>query len=134
MPKLFGTDGVRGIANQDLTPELAFKLGFAGAKYLSPDRGGLAVGRDTRLSGDLLQSALAAGVCAAGTDGDDLGVLPTPALAWLIKKTGANGGAMISASHNPAEYNGIKFFNRDGVKLSEEQESAIEELIAKARD
>lgn len=133
MPKLFGTDGVRGIANKDLTPELAFKLGFAGAKFLSTGHGCLALGRDTRISGDLLQSALAAGICSAGFDVLDLGVLPTPALAWLVTKLGANGGAIISASHNPAEYNGIKFFSGGGVKLSEEEEAAIEALLEEPR-
>ncbi len=134
MPKLFGTDGVRGIANKDLTPELVFKLGLAGAKFLSPDRGSLALGRDTRVSGDMLQSALAAGVCAAGIDVLDLGVVPTPTLAWLIKILGANGGAVVSASHNPAEYNGIKFFSRDGIKLTEDEEDSIEELLGKRRE
>lgn len=134
MTKLFGTDGVRGIANKDLTPELAFKLGFAGARFLSPDKGCLALGHDPRLSGDMLQSALTAGICSAGIDVLDLGVLPTPALAWLVKKLGANGGAIVSASHNTAEYNGIKFFSRAGIKLSEEEESAIEALVSQARD
>ncbi|MDP1808456.1 MAG: phosphoglucosamine mutase [Actinomycetota bacterium] len=133
MLKLFGTDGVRGIANKDLTPELAFKLGFAGAKFLSTGHGCLALGRDTRISGDLLQSALTAGICAAGFDVLDLGVLPTPGLAWLITKLGANGGAIVSASHNPAEYNGIKFFSSRGVKLSEEEEAAIEALLEESR-
>lgn len=133
MLKLFGTDGVRGIANKDLTPELAFKLGFAGAKFLSTGHGCLALGRDTRISGDLLQSALTAGICAAGFDVLDLGVLPTPGLAWLITKLGANGGAIVSASHNPAEYNGIKFFSGRGVKLSEEEEAAIEALLEESR-
>lgn len=134
MTKLFGTDGVRGIANKDLTPELAFKLGFAGARFLSPDKGCLALGRDPRLSGDMLQSALTAGICSAGIDVLDLGILPTPALAWLVQKLGANGGAIVSASHNTAEYNGIKFFSRAGIKLSEEEEAAIEALVSQARD
>lgn len=125
---------MRGIANKDLTPELAFKLGFAGAKFLSDGPGFLALGRDTRISGDLLQSALTAGICAAGFNVLDLGVLPTPALAWLVTKLGANGGAIISASHNPAEYNGIKFFSGGGVKLSEAEEAAIEVLVEKPRD
>ena len=134
MPRLFGTDGIRGIANRDLTPELAFKLGMAGAKFLSPEIGNIALGRDTRRSGDMLQSALASGICAAGNDVIDLGILPTPALAWLIQKLGAGGGAMVSASHNPAEYNGIKFFASEGVKLSEENEEAIEELLEKSSE
>lgn len=133
MPKLFGTDGVRGVANKDLTPELAFKLGLAGAKFLSPDSGSLVLGRDTRISGDMLQSALAAGVCAAGIDVLDLGIVPTPTLAWLIKTLGANGGAVVSASHNPADYNGIKFFSREGIKLTEAEEDSIEGLLEEDR-
>lgn len=134
MPKLFGTDGVRGIANKDLTPELAFKLGFAGAKYFSSGNGSLAVGRDTRLSGIMLQNAMTAGICAAGVNALDLGVVPTPVLAWLTQALGANGGAIISASHNPSEYNGIKFFSRTGIKLSETEEADLEELFEKPRD
>ena len=132
MPKLFGTDGVRGIANKELTPELAFELGLAGAKFLSPDRGSLVLGRDTRVSGDMLQSAMAAGVCSAGIDVLDLGIVPTPTLAWLIKTLGANGGAMVSASHNPADYSGIKLFSREGIKLTEDDEDSIEGLLEKS--
>ena len=134
MPKLFGTDGVRGVANVDLTPELAFKLGFAGAKYTMGPSGSLIVGRDTRRSGMMLQSALVAGVCAAGVDILDVGVLPTPGVAWLTRELGAGGGVVISASHNPAEYNGIKFFDEAGVKLSEEQESDLEEMVGAPRE
>lgn len=130
MPTLFGTDGVRGIANKDLTPELAFKLGRAGAAYLcGRQRGALVIGRDTRASGTMLLAAMTAGVCSAGHDVLDLGVVPTPVVAWIAKTLGAAGGAVISASHNPAEYNGIKFFDASGVKLSEEQERGIEELV-----
>ena len=129
MPKLFGTDGVRGIANKELTPELAFRLGRAGADYLCGGRSRLIVGRDTRLSGPMLQGALMAGICSAGHDALDIGVAPTPVVAWLAKRLDAGGGVVISASHNPAEYNGIKFFDAQGVKLSEEQEDETERLL-----
>ncbi len=130
MPKLFGTDGVRGIANTELTPELAFQLGRAGADYLCKERRSrLIIGRDTRLSGPMLRGALAAGVCAAGHDVLDIGIAPTPVVAWLAKKLGAAGGVVLSASHNPAEYNGIKFFDSQGFKLSEEQEEEVERLL-----
>lgn len=129
LPKLFGTDGVRGIANKELSPELAFKLGEAGANFLRSKGRKLVVGRDTRFSGDLLESALVAGICAAGCRALLLGIIPTPAIAYLTKKFKADGGVVISASHNPAEYNGIKFFDAQGVKLSEEAEEKIESLI-----
>jgi len=134
LPKYFGTDGVRGVANTELTPELAFKLGQAGSTYLCRrERGAIVIGRDTRLSGPMLLGAVTAGVCAAGHDVLDLGVVPTPVVAWLTKKLGASGGVVISASHNPAEYNGIKFFDEAGVKLSEDQEHEVEGLLDSAR-
>lgn len=133
MPKLFGTDGVRGIANKDLTADLATALGQAGAVFLSGRAKKIVVGRDTRLSGDLLESALSAGICAAGLDVLHLGVLPTPAVAYLTRKLGADGGVVISASHNPAEYNGIKFFNAAGIKLTQAEEVEIEKIIATPR-
>ncbi len=129
MPKLFGTDGVRGIANKDLTAELATKLGQAGAAFLSGQAKKIVVGRDTRISGNLLESALSAGICAAGLDVYQLGVMPTPAVAYLTRKLGADGGVVISASHNPAEYNGIKFFNANGIKLTQAEEVEIEKLM-----
>ncbi len=129
MPKLFGTDGVRGIANTDLTPELTFKLGRAGANFLKGRSNKIVVGRDTRLSGDLLESSLLSGICSAGCTGVNLGVIPTPAVAFLTRQLGADGGVVISASHNPAEYNGIKFFDKNGVKLKEEDEEKVEELM-----
>ena len=129
MPKLFGTDGVRGIANTELTPELTFKLGRAGATFLKGRAKRIVVGRDTRLSGDLLESSLMSGICSAGCDGVNLGVLPTPAVAFLTRQLGADGGVVISASHNPAEYNGIKFFDKNGIKLQEEEEEKIEALM-----
>jgi len=128
--KLFGTDGVRGIANKDLTAELATKLGRAGASFLSGKAKKIVVGRDTRISGNLLESALSAGICAAGLDVLQLGVVPTPTVAYLSRKLGACGGVVISASHNPAEYNGIKFFNGAGIKLTQAEEAEIEKLIA----
>ncbi|MBI4734407.1 MAG: phosphoglucosamine mutase [Rubrobacteridae bacterium] len=127
MSRLFGTDGVRGIANKDLTAELAFKLGQAGASVLGKHKGGVfVIGKDTRLSGDMLESALAAGICSVGGSVLEVGVVPTPTVAYLTKACQARGGIVISASHNPAEYNGIKFFGPDGFKLSDEKEDEIE--------
>lgn len=132
MHKYFGTDGVRGIANTELTAELAFQLGQAGAAFLcGRKRGAIVIGRDTRLSGQMFLGAMTAGICAGGHDVLDLGVVPTPVVAWLTKELGADGGVVISASHNPAEYNGIKFFDASGVKLSEDQEHTIEGLLDK---
>lgn len=130
MPRLFGTDGARGIANQDLSPELAFKLGEAGGLRLSPGAPGtFVVGRDTRRSGDLLEAALSAGLCTAGARVLRVGTLPTPAIAYLTKHLGADAGVVISASHNTAEYNGIKFFGPSGFKLSVAEEEGIEEVL-----
>lgn len=130
MSKLFGTDGVRGIANKDLTPELAYKLGRAGGHVLrNGRRGKVIVGRDTRKSGEMLEAALTAGLCSVGLDVVSVGVVPTPAVAFLTKNDGALGGVVISASHNPAEYNGIKFFGDSGYKLNGKIEERIEELI-----
>ncbi len=133
MPKLFGTDGVRGLANQDLSAELVFKLGLAGATFLAreaPFKQPLVlVGRDTRLSGKFLEHALIAGILAAGLDVWRVGILPTPGLAYLVRKEQAAGGVVISASHNPPEYNGIKFFNDRGFKLATQDEEEIERMI-----
>jgi phosphoglucosamine mutase len=136
MNRLFGTDGVRGIANAELTPELAFNLGKAGAYILSKDRINpkVIIGKDTRISGDMLESALSAGIMAMGGDVIQVGVLPTPAIACLVRDMGADAGVMISASHNPFEYNGIKFFNRDGFKLDDDIEDAIEDIIVRDID
>ncbi len=136
MGRLFGTDGVRGIANSELTPSLAFKLGKAGAYVLSKDeqRPIILIGKDTRLSGDMLENALAAGILSMGGNVIKLGVLPTPAIAFLVKKYNATAGVMISASHNPYEYNGIKFFNGDGFKLDDSIEDEIEDLIVRDID
>lgn len=130
MGKLFGTDGIRGIANMDLTPELAYKVGRAGAYVLSKGKKGkIVVGKDTRLSGDMLEAALTAGILSIGLDVISLGIVPTPAVAYLTKKYNALAGVVISASHNPVEYNGIKFFNESGFKLKDEIEEEIERLI-----
>lgn len=131
MGNLFGTDGARGIANQELTPELAFKLGRAGSFVLSHKvaRPRILVGRDTRISGDMLESALVAGICSVGADVLKAGVIPTPGVAYLTQKYQASCGVVISASHNPMEYNGIKFFGPEGYKLPDEVEDEIERLV-----
>ncbi|MCR2043309.1 phosphoglucosamine mutase [Anaerosalibacter massiliensis] len=135
MGKLFGTDGVRGIANKDLTPELAFKIGRAGAFVLSKGRkGSIVVGRDTRKSGDMLEAALVAGICSVGLDVISVGIVPTPAVAYLTRKHNALSGVVISASHNPVEYNGIKFFNEKGYKLNDDIEEEIEEIILENKE
>jgi len=135
MARLFGTDGVRGIANDDLTPELAFELGEAAGHFLGDGgRGRIVVGRDTRRSGYMLEAALVAGVMSGGADALLAGVVPTPAVALLTRQLNADGGVVISASHNPAEYNGIKFFSRDGFKLPDEVETEIEEFLSADRD
>ena len=131
MTRLFGTDGVRGVANRDLTPELAFALGRAAVGALAAERGRprIVIGRDTRVSGPMLQAALSAGMCSAGADVLRLGVVPTPAVAFLTPLLGADAGAVISASHNPPEDNGIKFFSADGFKLPDATEDRIEGLM-----
>jgi len=132
MGRIFGTDGVRGIANESLTPQLAFKLGQAGALALAKGKSGkpvITVGKDTRISSDMLECALAAGICSVGAEVILLGTLPTPAVAYLTRKYGADAGVVISASHNPMEYNGIKFFNSEGFKLSDAVEDEIEKYL-----
>lgn len=131
MGRLFGTDGVRGVANSELTVELAFKLGQAGAYVLTEEakKPKFVIGKDTRISGDMLESALAAGLCSVGAEVILVGVIPTPAVAYLTRLYKADAGIVISASHNPMEYNGIKFFNNKGFKLSDEIEEKIESLI-----
>jgi phosphoglucosamine mutase len=126
MTRLFGTDGVRGVANQDLTPDLALALGRAAGEVLAPNGEAVVVGRDTRISGPMLEGALAAGLSSAGARVRLAGVIPTPAVAYLTIHEGAAAGAMISASHNPVPDNGIKFFSPDGMKLSEGLEDRIE--------
>ncbi len=130
--ELFGTDGIRGVANIDLTPEFVVEVGRAGARYLSPGRKGegrVLIGRDTRPSGDYISSAIASGFLSAGVNVIDAGILPTPTVALLVKLLDMDGGVVISASHNPVEDNGIKFFARGGLKLTDYQEKAIEDYI-----
>ena len=135
MGKYFGTDGVRGLANSELSPELAFKLGRFGGHVLMQhapegmEHPRVLVARDTRISGELLEYALIAGLLSVGIEVMRLGVTSTPAVAYLTRTQGAAAGVMISASHNPAEDNGIKFFSSDGFKLSDEQEEEIEALL-----
>lgn len=131
MARMFGTDGVRGVANVELTPELAFKLGYAAAKYFSREGSApkIIIGRDTRRSGQMLEAALAAGICSAGGNAHLLGVMPTPAVSFLTSVVKANAGVVISASHNPFEDNGIKFFSRTGHKLPDAVEDEIEAIV-----
>lgn len=132
MGKLFGTDGVRGIANADLSCELALDLGRAAAYVLThhtDHRAKIIIGRDTRVSSDMLENAMAAGICSVGADAVLLGVVPTPAVALLVKKYGADAGVVISASHNPVEFNGIKIFNSLGYKLPDAIEDEIESYM-----
>ena len=132
MARIFGTDGVRGVANKELTVELAMNLGKAGAYVLTKEKAHkptILVGGDTRISGEMLANALMAGICSVGADAVYVGVVPTPAIAYLTRHYGYDAGVVISASHNPAEYNGIKFFNGDGYKLSDLLEDEIEEVM-----
>ena len=132
MSRLFGTDGVRGVAGSELTIELAMKLGQAGAYVLTKEKAHkptILVGCDTRISGGMLANALVAGICSVGADAIHVGVLPTPAVAYLTRKHKVDAGVVISASHNPMEFNGIKFFNGEGYKLSDQLEDEIEALI-----
>ncbi len=131
MGKYFGTDGIRGIANKELTPELAFRVGRAGGYVLTKDveKPKILVGRDTRISGEMLEGALVSGLLSVGVEVMRLGVISTPGVSYLTKALSAQAGIMISASHNPVEDNGIKFFHSDGYKLSEEQEEQIEKIM-----
>lgn len=131
MRKYFGTDGVRGVANTELTCDLAYKLGRAGGFVLAKgkEKVKVVVGKDTRVSGDMLEAALISGLMSVGCDIITVGVVPTPAVAYLTQKYGADCGVVISASHNPVEYNGIKLFNKDGYKLDDELELNIEQYI-----
>lgn len=136
MGKLFGTDGVRGVANKELTSQLAFMLGRAatalfGREYTQPT---FIIGRDTRISGQMLEAALAAGICSAGGHAILVGVLPTPAVAFLTHKLNAQAGVVISASHNPYPDNGIKFFAASGYKLPDAVEEELEELVLAEQD
>lgn len=132
MARMFGTDGVRGVAGTELTIELATKLGQAGAYVLTKEKSHqptIIVGCDTRISGGMLANALMAGICSVGANAVYVGVVPTPAIAYLTRKHKVDAGVVISASHNPMEFNGIKFFNGEGYKLSDELEDEIEALI-----
>ncbi|WP_223070419.1 phosphoglucosamine mutase [Paenibacillus caui] len=136
MGKYFGTDGVRGVANKELTAELAYRIGRCGGYVLTgaASKPKVVIGMDTRISGVMLESALVAGLLSIGANVIRLGVVTTPAVAYLTRLLGADAGVMISASHNPVEDNGIKFFGSDGFKLSDETELQIEELIDKDGD
>jgi phosphoglucosamine mutase len=130
--RLFGTDGVRGVANTELTPELAFQLGQAAGLYFKKTAAGksqVIIGKDTRVSGDMLEAALAAGLTSMGVEVSRLGVLPTPGVAHLCRELNADAGVMISASHNPVADNGIKFFDRRGYKLCDAMEDELETLL-----
>nr|MBQ8252266.1 phosphoglucosamine mutase [Lachnospiraceae bacterium] len=137
MGRMFGTDGVRGVANAELTPMLAMQLGQAGAYVLTKEKEHkptIMVGCDTRISGDMLANALMAGACSVGANAVYVGVLPTPAVAYLTRKYKVDAGVVISASHNPVEFNGIKFFDGDGYKLPDEMEDEIEAVIKSGMD
>ena len=133
MGRLFGTDGVRGIANQDLTVELALNIGRAAAMALienaDSSKPTVLIGRDTRASGDMLEAALTAGFTSVGCNVLSVGIIPTPAVAYLTVKYGCEAGVMISASHNPCEYNGIKIFQKNGYKLDDAIEDEIESIV-----
>ena len=132
MGNLFGTDGIRGIVGENLTVELAFHTGQAIAAVLKEEKGRaplITIGKDTRISSDMLESALICGICSVGGDVMPFGVLPTPAVAYLTVLKGADAGIVISASHNPFEHNGIKVFNEKGYKLPDATEAKIEEKI-----
>ncbi len=133
MGRLFGTDGVRGIANKDLTNELAMKIGAAAATVLLEEaksaKPTVLIGRDTRASGDMLEAALTSGLCSVGCNVLSVGIVPTPAVAYLVGKYECEAGIMISASHNPCEYNGIKIFQKTGYKLDDAIEDEIESII-----
>ncbi|MDR1702423.1 MAG: phosphoglucosamine mutase, partial [Sporomusaceae bacterium] len=138
MGKLFGTDGIRGIANTELAPELAFRVGRAAAYYFNQksrgDKPKIYIGKDTRLSSKMLAAALEAGICSSGGDVVRLGVVPTPAVAYLTRVHKAACGIAVTASHNPFSDNGIKFFSSSGYKLSDQTEAELEELILPETD
>ena len=132
MGKLFGTDGIRGVVGENLTVELAFHVGQAVATVLEEEKGSsptILIGKDTRISSDMLEAALIAGICSVGGDVLSLGVIPTPGVAYLTVQEKADAGIVISASHNPYEHNGIKVFNGQGYKLPDEMEERVENLI-----
>ena len=128
MARLFGTDGVRGVANTELTCDLAFKLGQAAVAFKGKT---ILIGKDTRLSGDMLEASVAAGVMSMGGTALLAGIIPTPAIALLVRELSCDGGVVISASHNPPEYNGIKLFDGEGFKLPDAVEDEIEAFVAR---
>ncbi len=128
MPRLFGTDGVRGVANKELTCDLAFRLGQAAVAFQGAT---VLIGKDTRLSGDMLEASVSAGIMSMGGTALLAGVIPTPAIAFLVRELRCDGGIVISASHNPPEYNGIKLFDAQGFKLSDQVEDEIEKFVAR---
>ncbi|MGH2694461.1 MAG: phosphoglucosamine mutase, partial [Actinomycetota bacterium] len=130
MPKLFGTDGVRGVAGSELTPHLALSLGRAAGRVLAPGGGEVVIGRDTRVSGPMLEGALVAGLCSAGARVRIAGIIPTPGVAFLTVDERARAGGVISASHNPGADNGIKFFSGLGMKIENDVEDEIELTMA----
>lgn len=137
MGKLFGTDGIRGVANREITAEMAYRMGLAATAYFGQHTDAqpiILIGRDTRISGQMLESALAAGICAAGGKAILLGVIPTPAVAYLARKLGAQAGVVISASHNVFSDNGIKFFGGNGYKLLDAIEAELEEMLLEGLD
>ncbi|MDU6074772.1 MAG: phosphoglucosamine mutase [Veillonella parvula] len=136
MARLFGTDGVRGVVNEFLTPELAYHLGRAAGTHFGKkkDHPTFLIGRDTRISGSMLESALAAGICSVGGNVVIAGVIPTPAVAYLVRQQGFDAGAVISASHNPYPDNGIKFFDGNGYKLPDEVEDELEKYVRQSAD
>lgn len=134
MKRFFGTDGIRGIANQDLTCELALRVGRAAAAVLNAKKAKILVGKDPRISSDMLESALTAGLLSVGATALACGIIPTPAVSFLTQQEGADAGIMISASHNPIEHNGIKIFGKNGMKLSDDQEKAIESCIRSKKE
>jgi phosphoglucosamine mutase len=136
MSTMFGTDGVRGVANTELTARLAFRLGMAGVSALSSEseRPIFLIGKDTRISGDMLEDAMSAGILSMGGNVIKAGVMPTPAVAWLVRHFKADAGVVISASHNPFQYNGIKFFNGEGFKLDDAVEDEIERIITSGEE
>jgi phosphoglucosamine mutase len=132
VPRLFGTDGIRGVANVDLKPTIAFALGRATAHHLVQPGGAIVVGQDTRRSGDMLVAAIAAGATSLGVDVHEVGVVPTPALAFIAAASEYTAGIMVSASHNPAEDNGLKVLDAQGLKLDDDVEDELEQLIWRA--
>jgi phosphoglucosamine mutase len=134
MPRLFGTDGIRGVANADLKPTIAFALGRATAHRLVAPGGAIVVGQDTRRSGDMFVAAITAGATSLGVDVHQVGVVPTPALAFVAAEPAYTAGIMVSASHNPAEDNGLKVLDRDGLKLDDGIEDELEQLIWRAEE